>query len=214
VLRREGARVPSSTELEELAFRHGRSKKRRNAIVALLSGGVPAAILSFSLPFNWQRWFLGFCLGLLWGNAFEYTYHRWLLHRPRSAFGKGHLEHHAKVGTTEEPEHVSLGKSPLHIFLLFAVNGILVIVLDVLLDLRIGAGIFVGWSLYLITAEEIHWRIHLGGWLPRGLRFARAYHMGHHDTPNAHYNVFLPLFDLLCGSTARLHPSPETVPNG
>lgn len=194
--------MPSSTELEELAFRHGRSKKRQNAIVAVLSGGVPAVILLFSFPPTWQRWFLGLCVGLLWGNAFEYAYHRWLLHRPRSAFAKGHREHHAKIGTTEEPEHVSLGKSPVHIFLLFAVNGILVIIVDFVLHLRIASGIFIGWSVYLITAEEIHWRIHLGGWLPRGLRFARAYHMRHHDTPKANYNVFLPLFDLLCRSNA------------
>lgn len=206
--------MPGSTELEELAFRHGRSKKRKNAIVALFSGGVPAAILTFLFPFNWQRWFLGLCLGLVWGNAFEYAYHRWLLHRPRSAFGRGHLEHHAKVGKPDEPEHVSLGKSPLHIFFLFVANGILVIAVDFLLDLRIAAGIFVGWSAYLITAEEIHWRIHLGGWLPRGLRFARAYHMRHHDIPNSHYNVFLPVFDLLCGSNARLHPRPKTFASG
>jgi len=206
-------RVPTSTELEEPAVRHGRSKKQKNAIVALTSGGIPTAVLSFYFPFNWQRWFLGLCLGLLWGNAFEYAYHRWLLHRPRSAFGKGHLEHHANVGTPKEPEHVSLGKSPLHIFFLFAANGILVIVVDFLFDLRIAAGIFVGWSAYLITAEEIHWRIHLGGWLPRGLRFARAYHMSHHDLPNANYNVFLPIFDLLCGSNARCDPCSKNLRN-
>lgn len=195
--------MPTSTELEEPAVRHGRSKKRKNAIVALLSGGVPAVILSFYFPFHWQRWLLGLCIGLLWGNAFEYAYHRWLLHRPRSSFGKGHLEHHANVGTSEEAEHVSLGKSPLHIFFLFAANGILVIVIDFLFDLQVAAGIFTGWSVYLITAEEIHWRIHLGGWLPRGLRFARAYHMGHHEIPTARYNVFLPLFDVLFWTRVR-----------
>lgn len=193
--------MPTSIECEELAVRHGRSKKRNNAVVALLSGGIPAAVLCLYFPFSWQRWVLGLCIGLLWGNAFEYAYHRWLLHRPRSEFGKGHLEHHANVGSIEEAEHVSLGKSPLHIFFLFAVNGILVIVADFLLNLRFAGGIFVGWSAYLITAEEIHWRIHLGGWLPRGLRFARAYHMSHHDIPNANYSVFLPLFDFLCRTT-------------
>jgi len=213
VLRREGAQSAELDRTREPAVRHGRSKKQKNAIVALTSGGIPTAVLSFYFPFNWQRWFLGLCLGLLWGNAFEYAYHRWLLHRPRSAFGKGHLEHHANVGTPKEPEHVSLGKSPLHIFFLFAANGILVIVVDFLFDLRIAAGIFVGWSAYLITAEEIHWRIHLGGWLPRGLRFARAYHMSHHDLPNANYNVFLPIFDLLCGSNARCDPCSKNLRN-
>src|SRR5438874_13383446 len=90
---------------------------------------------------------------------------------------------------------------------------ILVIVVDFLFDLRIAAGIFVGWSAYLITAEEIHWRIHLGGWLPRGLRFARAYHMSHHDLPNANYNDFLPIFDLLCGCNAPCDPCAKNLRN-
>jgi len=149
-------------------------------------------------------------IGLLWGNAFEYAYHRWLLHRPRSPLGKGHLQHHAHVGTPEEPEHVSLGKSPLHIALLFASNGTVVILIDFLLGLWIAPGIFVGWTFYLVTAEEIHWRIHMNGWLPPGLRFARAYHMAHHDIPNTRYNVFLPLFDLLLGNSG-LRGSKVTV---
>jgi hypothetical protein len=193
--------VPTSTELREIAFRHGQAKKRNNAIVAVLSGALPGVILTFYLPSNWERWLLGLVIGLLWGNAFEYAYHRWLLHRPRSPLGKGHLEHHAHVGTPKEPEHVSLGKSPLHIAVLFASNGIVVILIDVLLGLWMAPGIFVGWTVYLVTAEEIHWRIHMNRWLPPGRRFARAYHMAHHDIPNTRYNVFLPLFDLLLGNS-------------
>ena len=202
--------MSTSTELREIAFRHGQAKKRDNAIVAALSGTLPGVILTFYFPSNWERWLLGLVIGLLWGNAFEYAYHRWLLHRPRSPLGKGHLEHHAHVGTPEEPEHVSLGKSPLHIAVLFASNGIVVILVDFLLGLRITPGIFVGWTVYLITAEEIHWRIHMNGWLPPGLRFARAYHMAHHDIPNTRYNVFLPLFDLLFGNSG-LRGSPGVI---
>ena len=40
----------------------------------------------------------------------------------------------------------------------------------------------------------------MNGWLPPGLRFARAYHMSHHDYSNTRYNVFLPLFDMLFGN--------------
>jgi hypothetical protein len=83
---------------------------------------------------------------------------------------------------------------------LFASNGIVVILIDYLLDLWVTPGIFVGWTVYLITAEEIHWRIHMNGWLPPGVRFARAYRMARHDVPNSRYNVFLPLFDLKCYS--------------
>ncbi len=197
--------MAASTELADLAFRHGLSKKRYNALVAVLSGILPGVIFSFYFPASWERWVLGLTIGLLWGNGFEYAYHRWLLHRPGSPLGKGHLEHHANVGTVEEPEHVSLGKSPLHIAFLFASNGIIVVLIDLLLNLSITPGIFVGWTIYLITAEEIHWRIHLGGWLPPGLQFARAYHMCHHDIPNSRYNVFLPVFDLILGSRESRH---------
>ena len=190
-------------ETESIAFEHGRAKKRNNAIVAVLSGAVPGIILSLYLPTTWQRWIIGVTIGLIWGNAFEYAYHRWLLHWPQSSFGKGHLEHHMNVGTPEEAEHVNLGRSPLHIIPLFLSNGLLVIALDRFFNLRITPGIMMGWTIYLIAAEELHWRIHLHGWLPPGLRFARAYHMSHHDIPSARYNVFLPLFDLLLRSRPK-----------
>jgi hypothetical protein len=190
----------AAADIRELAFAHGRSKKRNNALVAVLSGALPGLIINHYLPADWKHWVLGIAIGLIWGNAFEYAYHRWLLHQPRSSFGKGHLEHHMNVGTPEEAEHVSLGRHPHHIALLFASNGMVVIAMDLLLHGRLTPGIFLGWTVYLIAAEEIHWRIHMDGWLPPGLRFARAYHMSHHDIPNTRYNVFLPLFDFLLGN--------------
>ena len=200
--------MPASREFDKIAFRQGRARKRNNAAMALLSGALPGVIFSFYFPSSWERWFIGLIIGLVWGNAFEYAYHRWLLHRPRSSFGKGHLEHHVHTGAPDEPEHVSLGKSPVQIAILFVSNGIFVVLIDFLLSIPVNPGIFVGWTVYLITAEEIHWRIHLNGWLPPGLRFARAYHMAHHDLPNTRYNVFLPLFDLLCRSGG---PREQTV---
>jgi hypothetical protein len=192
----------TAAEIRDLAIRHGRTKKRYNAIVAFFSGAVPGLILNHYIPSDSKHWVIGLAIGLIWGNAFEYSYHRWLLHCPRSSFGKGHREHHMSVATPEEAEHVSLGRRPYHIALLFASNGIIVIALDLALGLRLTPGIFVGWTVYLIAAEEIHWRIHLDGWLPPGLRFARAYHMNHHEIPNTRYNVFLPVFDFLLGNLA------------
>jgi fatty acid hydroxylase family protein len=194
--------VARTVELREIAIRHGRAKKRNNAIVALLSGALPSAILSLYLPSTWERWLIGLIVGLVWGNAFEYAYHRWLLHRPRSAIGKGHREHHAQTGTPGEAEYVTLGSSPLNVAILFAVNSLVAVPIDFLLSLHIVSGIFAGWTIYIISAEEIHWRIHMSGWLPRPLHFARAYHMSHHDVPNSRYNVFLPLFDWLLGNSA------------
>lgn len=193
-------------EMMEAAVRHGIEKKRKNVIAALLCGAVPAALLSLysGSAAKWELWISGFFLGLVWGDAFEYVYHRWLLHRPRSPMGNGHLDHHAKIGTPEEAEHVALISSPLNIFLLYVINGVPALVIASRMGLwGLLSGVFVGWTVYLIVTEEIHWRIHMNGWLPPGLRFARAYHMSHHDIPNRRYNVFLPLFDLLLGSTGR-----------
>ncbi len=101
----------------------------------------------------------------------------------------------------DEAEHVTLGSSPVSVALLYAVNGMVAVPIDLLLHLWLASGLFVGWTVYLIAAEEIHWRIHMQEWLPLGLRFARAYHMRHHDVPNSRYNVFLPIFDFLLGNT-------------
>lgn len=190
-------------ELREISVRHGRVKKRTNAMAAILCGGLPALLLNFYSPSPGLRlWLLGLTIGLVWGNAFEYSYHRWLLHRPRSPHGSGHLEHHAHVGTPDEAEHVALIGSPQNVALLFAINAVLALPIAFLIGLRgILPGVFIGWTLYLIAAEEIHWRIHMDGWLPPGLQSARAYHMSHHDIPNRRYNVFLPLFDVLFGNT-------------
>ena len=149
-------------------------------------------------------WFFGLIAGLIWGNAFEYLYHRWLLHRSGSPLGAGHREHHAQIGTSEQAEHVALISSPVNIVLLFVINGVPAFLITSLIGLRgILPGVFIGWAVYLIATEEIHWRIHMNGWLPPGLRFARAYHMSHHARPNSRYNVFLPLFDLLFGNTGQ-----------
>jgi sterol desaturase/sphingolipid hydroxylase (fatty acid hydroxylase superfamily) len=213
--------VPTPTQLTEIAVRHGRDKKRKNAIAALLCGAVPAVLLSFYArsAASWELWLLGFTVGLVvglvWGDAFEYVYHRWLLHRPRTSLGTEHHEHHVQIGTPEQAEHVALISSPLNILLLFAINGVPAFLVASRIGLQgILAGVFMGWSVYLIVTEEIHWRIHMNGWLPPGLRFARAYHMSHHDVPNSRYNVFLPLFDFLFGSAGQGRNKAPVQPAG
>ena len=194
--------MPTLSEVREIASERGLAKKRKNTMVALLSGALPGVVFSFYLLVSWERWLIGLVIGLIWGNAFEYAYHRWMLHRNNSSFARGHLQHHSTIGAPEEAEHVTLGRSPFHIALLFASNGVLVIAVDLLLGLGLTPGIFVGWTVYLIAAEEVHWRIHIGGWLPSWLHSGREHHLIHHDRPAGRYNVFLPLFDWLLG-TAR-----------
>jgi hypothetical protein len=57
------------------------------------------------------------------------------------------------------------------------------------------AGAFVSFSLYYIAFEEIHWRTHMGGWLPAWLAPAAKHHLRHHADDTGRFNVFLPMFD-------------------
>ena len=161
-------------EIRTIALALGRAKKRNNAIAAVLSGAFSGLILGVCFSTGWQRWLIGLAIGLLWGKALEYAYHRWLLHWPQNSFGKGHMLHHGTLGSPEEPEHVTFGSSPLRVTALFWSNGIPLLMLDRWLELGVSPCVMTGWSLYLIAVEEIHWRIHLGdGCLPVFVR--RAY---------------------------------------
>ena len=189
--------MPTEATIRAAAIARGRALQRSNALMALLCGLLPAALLGFWFPSSPGRWIAAFLAGLVWANAFEYVYHRFLLHLPGSAFAEGHLLHHATVGSPTEGEQVNFAGSPLRVALLFFANEAPLVALDLWLRLGIASGMLVAFTLYFIATEEIHWRIHLGGWLPAVLARARAYHLAHHDRPDARFSVFLPLFDWL-----------------
>ena len=178
----------------------GRAVKKVNAMTAGLCGALPAIALGIFEPSSVRNWMVGFIAGLLWANGFEYAYHRFLLHLPRTFFAQRHLEHHASVGTPTEAEHVNFGSSPLWVAAIFVINGVPIAAVDFLLRLHMTPGILPAFAVYFIVVEEIHWRIHLGEWLPPGLRRARAYHLAHHTHPNTRFNIFLPLCDTMLGS--------------
>lgn len=187
----------TATEVRTAATARGRRMKRVNALTAILCGVAPAFLLNIHFRAGLRRWLVGFVLGLLWANFFEYAYHRFLLHLPGTLLAQKHLGHHATVGTPIEAEHVNLGGSPIWVSLLFAVNCIPVLVVDLLLRFLIAPGALVAFTIYFMVTEEFHWRIHLGGWLPPGFHGARGHHLAHHTRPNARFNIFLPLDRLL-----------------
>ncbi len=102
-----------------------------------------------------------------------------------------------------EAEHVNFGSSPIWVVALFAINGIPVVLANLLFGWRVAPGIFLAFAFYFITVEEVHWRIHLGEWLPPVLGASRAYHLAHHARPDARFNIFLPLWDALLGPVGR-----------
>ncbi len=192
--------TPTAEEIRATSIAHGRAIKRKNALTAILCGCVPAAAFAALFPSRPEKWIIGFFLGLLWANAFEYAYHRFLLHLPKSFLGKQHLLHHMSADTPAAAEHVNLGGSPLWVALLFVINGVPVVALDLAFGLGVAPGMLAAFSVYVVLVEDMHWRIHVGRPLPLGLRFAKSHHLAHHDRSDERFNIFLPLFDWLFGS--------------
>jgi len=187
-------------DITTTSIARGRAVKKVNALTACLCGALPGLGLGIFQPIGVEKWLIGFIAGFMWANAFEYVYHRFLLHLPKTFFAQRHLEHHASVGTATEAEHVNFGSSPLWVAAIFVINGGPIAAVNILLGLDVTPGILLAFSVYFIAVEEIHWRIHLGEWLPPGLRGASGYHLAHHLCPNARFNIFLPLCDMLLGS--------------
>ena len=184
---------------EQQAIAVGRRKIRNSQATALLVGSA----LLWSGLFAWDRWPLGFLLGLIYGNVFEYLTHRVLLHGTTGFLYRGHQRHHQTWGREDEALYVRFGP-PLAVVLLFIANSLPLILLD-----RMGAGIGGGalgaFVFYYLLYEEIHWRIHLG-YLPAWLGGLRKHHFAHHRGQPGKYNVLAPLLDsLFPNCTDTLH---------
>jgi sterol desaturase/sphingolipid hydroxylase (fatty acid hydroxylase superfamily) len=159
-------------------------------------------VLAVLRPPSLMMWLVGLVAGLIWANFFEYALHRWILHVPGTCAFEGHLLHHASIGMPNEPLYVNLGGKVIYVVMLFAGNGGPAIAADWLLRVGFAPGVLVSFSLYFLLTEEIHWRFHMGGWLPSWLDRARARHMAHHDRPDHDYAIFWSLFDRLFGTAS------------
>lgn len=189
--------MPTATEVRAGAVTRGQAVKKSCALTAVLCAAVAATLVGVWFPSGPGGWLAGFFLGLVWANGFEYVYHRFLLHLPGSFFARPHLLHHRSLGAPDEAEHIHLAGSPFRIVLLFVANGAPLLALDRLFGLGLAPGVLIAFAVYLVAAEEIHWRMHLGGWLPPGFRSATQHHLSHHERPDRRFNIFLPLFDRL-----------------
>ena len=179
-----------------------RRVKRVNAITALLIDSVLVALILKLVPFGARAWkplhlVAGFLTGILYANAFEYVLHRFFLHWGQGFLVERHGLHHETAGAPKEPRYVNFATSPLVVVLVFVLNALPIFALELFLHIALAVGIFAGFTLYFIAYEEIHWRFHLGGWLPGWLCLARNHHMLHHGGFEGRYNVFLPIFDWL-----------------
>lgn len=169
--------------------------KRNNLIAASLSGLTLALIsVKFFAPSR-----IGFIFGLLAGfvyaNGFEYCLHRFLLHCGHGIFSQQHMVHHSTLKSPEEARYVNFSRNPWGVVALFFANALPFFVLEWISKNGWVAGAFVSFALYYIAFEEIHWRTHMGGWLPGWLASAARHHLKHHASDTGRFNVFLPMFD-------------------
>jgi len=174
--------------------------KRNNFLAAILSGGVLAWISLHFFPHSKASLAGGFVAGFFYANAFEYALHRFVLHSGSGIFFHQHMVHHTTLNAPEAARYVNFSSNPLGVVALFFANAAPFLILDSIFRTGWSAGMFVAFTLYYIAFEEIHWRTHMAGGLPKRLRFAARHHLLHHAHETGEYNVFLPLCDWLVGS--------------
>jgi len=183
--------------------------KRNNLLAALLSGAILVGISLHFFPFSMSGILAGFLLGFFYANGFEYCLHRFILHAGHGIFGQQHMVHHTTLNSPDAARYVNFSSNPLGVVALFAVNAAPFMFLQWIISNGRTAGVFASFTLYYIAFEEIHWRTHMGGWLPKWLRPAARHHMLHHANDTGRYNVFLPMFDWIVtgNSGSRANPA-------
>ena len=192
--------MPSDDEIRAIKKAEGLVIKRNNLIAALLSGAVLMAVSLEFFPHSPGGLLAGFVGGFFYANAFEYCLHRFVLHAG-GFFGKQHMVHHETLNSPDAARYVNFSSNPLGVVGLFAVNAAPFLAAQWIFRNTWTAGVFAAFTLYYAAFEEIHWRTHMGGRIPRWLRFAARHHMIHHAHDSGRYNVFLPIFDWLVGSS-------------
>jgi hypothetical protein len=189
----------SDREIRADTKAQGLSIKRNNLLAAVLSGSVLVWISIRFFPHSIAAILFGLVLGFFYANGFEYCLHRFVLHAGRGVFSSQHMVHHTTLNSPEAARYVNFSSNPWGVVALFFANAAPFLFLQWIFRDRWTAGVFASFSIYYIAFEEIHWRSHMGGWLPRWLRPAARHHLLHHALDTGRFNVFLPLFDWLTG---------------
>jgi len=196
----------SDDAIRTVANAQGARIKRNNLMAAFLSGSVLLLISLKYLPhsaISTRGFLFGMVTGLLYANGFEYFLHRFLLHAGHGIFYEQHMVHHTTLQSPDAARYVNFSSNPWGVVALFFANAVPFLILQWLFHIGWFAGVFASFALYYMAFEEIHWRTHMGGWLPQWLRPAARHHLLHHARDTDRFNVFLPIFDWV------IHLAPE-----
>lgn len=179
-------------------MKNGLALKRINAAISL-SFLAPAVLLGIFYRPSPLLWVVGFIAGFMWANWFEYFYHRWLDHTPGLYFEKKHRVHHKDP---DDEISVNLGEG-LETFAMFIINCVPTVLLSLWTGIHFAAPVMVAFVAYVLLTEEVHWRVHMGGYVPDAIK---RYHLSHHGVgvkptgARTKFNIFLPVFDWIFGT--------------
>lgn len=167
----------------------------------------------FSEAIFWPA--LGFLCAVVYASFFEWTLHRYVMHRPFGKFRypfEAHTLVHHRVFRADETYHLMHAKDAKTIPMAWW-NGPVLVAAGVLPFVAVSwwldrwgllSGAAAACAGYYATYEYIHWCMHL----PRKRNLERSgiffrlngHHLLHHRYMNKNFNVVLPLADLLLGT--------------
>lgn len=161
-------------------------------------------------------WFgVAFAAGIVIASFFEWTLHRYVMHRPIAGFQyafRAHAVVHHQVFKADHTYHLIDEKDKKTIPMAWWNGPVLILILMgpiVAISVPLGlwgllVGAFPAYALYYATYEYIHWCMHL----PKSRRLERSglfrrlngHHLLHHRYMHKNFNVVLPLADLILGT--------------
>lgn len=175
-------------------------------LAALNAAAVASGVESFAAPAA------SLVVGLLSWGLFEYSIHRWVLHRepPREGAGlpgnRTHLAHHADPNALDRL-NVQLSESlpvcVVYFLAAWALTG----------DLQSATFAYDGLMLGYFFYEFLDYQAHHGAARGRVVRYYRRYHlMHHHYNARVRFGVTSPLFDYIFGTfNVERRPAPSRL---
>jgi hypothetical protein len=171
----------------------------------------------------------GFCIWVIFSSFFEWTLHRYLMHRPLGFFRypfQAHAVVHHRTFKADHTYHLH-DEADKHTIPMAWWNGPVLTVISTL-PMVIVAWIFGNWALalgavlsmsaYYGAYEYIHWCMHLPKARrvePSGLfRRLNGHHLLHHRYMTKNFNVVLPLADWCLGTLLKRAPVSFAQPRG
>jgi len=157
----------------------------------------------------------GLAIGVVFGSFFEWTLHKYVMHRPvgkfRYAF-QAHAVVHHQVFKSDHTYHLQQEKDKVTIPMAWW-NGPVLILIGltpfavlswVIGEWSFALGGLLAFAGYYATYEYIHWCMHL----PKARRVEKpwwfrrlnGHHLLHHRYMHKNFNVVLPLADLILGT--------------